>query len=42
VVDRPKPLREILSAMAQGGAATASEALHALEILLIGKMLVWA
>jgi serine/threonine-protein kinase len=41
LVDQPKPLREVLSTMAQGGAATASEALQALEILLVAEVLVW-
>jgi serine/threonine-protein kinase len=41
LVDHPKPLREVLAAMAQGGAVTASEALRAVDVLLIAKLLVW-
>jgi len=41
VADRPKPLREVLAGMAQGGAATASEALRAVDVMLIAKVLVW-
>jgi len=41
VADRPRPLREVLADMAQGGVATASEALRAVEVLLAAKLLVW-
>jgi len=40
-VDDPKPLREVLSAMAQTGATTATEVLRALEVLLIAKLVAW-
>lgn len=41
VVDKPKPLREVLSTMAQSGATTANEVLRALQILLIAKVVAW-
>ncbi|MGO9836382.1 MAG: serine/threonine-protein kinase [Polyangiaceae bacterium] len=41
VADRPRPLREVLAGMAQGGTATASEALRAVDVMLIAKLLVW-
>jgi hypothetical protein len=40
-VDDPKPLRDLLSVMAQGGATTANEVLRAVEILLIAKLVAW-
>lgn len=39
--DEPAPLRDVLAALARGGAATAADALRALEILLAGKLLTW-
>jgi serine/threonine protein kinase len=41
LVDRPKLLREVLAGMAQGGAVTASDALRAVDVLLIARLLVW-
>jgi len=41
VADRPRPLRDVLAATAQGGAATASDALQALDVMLAAKLLVW-
>jgi serine/threonine-protein kinase len=40
VTERPKPLREVLATMAQGG-GTASEALRAIDVMLLAKLLVW-
>jgi serine/threonine-protein kinase len=37
--DEPKTVREILTAVAQGGGATANDALRALEVLLIAGLL---
>jgi hypothetical protein len=39
--EEPAPLREVLTAMAQGGGTTASEILRALELLLAVKLLAW-
>jgi hypothetical protein len=36
--DEPKRLRDVLVAVSQGGAATASDALRALEVLLAGGL----
>jgi serine/threonine protein kinase len=41
VTDKPKPLREVLEQTAHGGAATANEALRAVDVLLVAKLLVW-
>jgi len=38
VTDEPHTVRDVLAATAQGGGATASEALRALEVLLIGGL----
>jgi len=40
-VDRPAPLGELLSAMAQTGATTANDVLRALEVLLAAKLVAW-
>jgi serine/threonine-protein kinase len=41
VIDEPKPLRHVLSTMAQAGATTANDVLRALETLLMAKLVSW-
>jgi hypothetical protein len=41
VTDEPKPLREVLTLMTQGGVATANDVLRALQILLAAKLVIW-
>jgi serine/threonine-protein kinase len=41
VVDKPRPLRDVLATIAQTGATTANEVLRALEVLLVAKIIAW-
>ncbi|HEY8038690.1 MAG TPA: serine/threonine-protein kinase [Polyangiaceae bacterium] len=41
VTQRPQRLRDVLTAMAQGGTATANDTLRAVEVLLVGGVLAW-
>jgi len=41
VVSQPRPLREVLSAVAMAGTTTANEVLRAIEVLLIAKLAAW-
>lgn len=41
LVSEPRPLRDVLSAMARAGTTTANEVLRALGVLLLAKLVAW-